>query len=76
MISIATPTYSNLLSNGDHLIANHRLLRVKLAPFRHERAEGKLPATLTDLVPHFLEAVPADPFDGSPIRYIAVRGLV
>ncbi len=30
---------------------------------------GKLPATLAELVPGTLEAVPLDPFDGKPLRY-------
>ena len=29
----------------------------------------QLPATLQDLVPAYLPAVPADPFDGKPLRY-------
>ncbi len=32
--------------------------------------QGTLPASLAQLVPEFIKAVPADPFDGQPIRYI------
>src|SRR5205823_4128530 len=34
--------------------------------------DGKLPASLTALVPGYLPAIPADPFDpaGGPLRYI------
>ncbi|PWU20139.1 MAG: hypothetical protein C5B50_04790 [Verrucomicrobia bacterium] len=35
--------------------------------FRHER--GHLPDHLAELTPHFLDAVPRDPFDGAPLRY-------
>jgi hypothetical protein len=31
--------------------------------------DGGLPDTLSDLVPRFLPTVPADPFDGKPLRY-------
>ena len=30
----------------------------------------KLPTTIKDLVPDFLDAAPLDPFDGKPLRYI------
>ena len=36
----------------------------------YRRAEGKLPQRLDDLVPDFLPQVPADPFDGQPLRYV------
>ena len=41
---------------------------------RHRLAHGKqLPATLDELVPAFLDAVPLDPFDGKPLRYRATN---
>ncbi len=76
LVEQATPPYWSILSKGDDVTANRRLLRVKLALLRHERAEGKLPAVLSDLVPRFLDAVPTDPFDGNPVRYDAARGMV
>ena len=42
---------------------------VALAVERYRLAEGKLPNTLDDLVPGFLEETPIDPFDGKPLRY-------
>lgn len=37
---------------------------------RHRLAHGgRLPESLAELVPRFLPAVPADPFDGQPLRY-------
>ncbi len=35
---------------------------------------GKPPATLDDLVPRYLPALPIDPFDGKPFRYRVSRG--
>lgn len=35
----------------------------------HRRRTGDWPATLDDLVPHFLPAVPRDRYDGGPLKY-------
>ncbi len=73
----AGPDLSEMLLNlADHATAHRRLLRVKLALLRHENATGNLPATLDELVPAYLDAIPADPYDGKPVRYDATRGLV
>jgi hypothetical protein len=51
---------------------NLAYLRVSIAAVAVERfrvAHGQLPQSLNDLVPQFLSAVPADPFDGKPLRY-------
>jgi hypothetical protein len=36
---------------------------------RYRQAEGRLPESLEELVPKYLETVPIDPFDGKPLRY-------
>jgi hypothetical protein len=36
---------------------------------RYRLANGRLPASLNDLVPRFLAAIPADVIDGKPLRY-------
>jgi hypothetical protein len=41
----------------------------------HE-SRGDLPASLAELVPDFLDAVPADPFDGEPLRYSKEKRMV
>jgi hypothetical protein len=45
-----------------------------LGAFREAR--GELPASLGDLVPAYLDAVPLDPFDGKPLRYSKEKGIV
>lgn len=40
---------------------------------RYRLAEGRLPETLEALVPKFIEAVPIDPFDGKPLRYMRLE---
>jgi hypothetical protein len=36
---------------------------------RYRLANGVLPDSLGDLVPRFVDVVPADPYDGRPLRY-------
>ncbi len=41
-----------------------------VAAERFRLAKGRWPTTLAELVPHFLDEVPRDPFDGQPLRYV------
>ena len=50
--------------------------RVILALRAYQLAHGKLPADLNSLVPEFLDSVPADDFDGQPLRYAPDRKMV
>jgi hypothetical protein len=43
--------------------------KVLLAIECHRRERGALPASLDDLVPRLLGAVPRDPYDGKPLRW-------
>jgi hypothetical protein len=56
---------------GERGRRKHAYLRsaiVCLAAERHRRQHGAWPAAAADLVPNELSAVPADPYDGQPIR--------
>ena len=44
-------------------------IRTAVAIERHRRARGTLPATLAELVPDFLPAVPLDALTGQPLDY-------
>ena len=46
-----------------------RQMEAALAIERYRRAKNETPEKLDTLVPEFLAAVPADPFDGAPMRY-------
>jgi hypothetical protein len=46
-----------------------RTLRAAVAAERYRLAKGAWPASLGDLVPAYLDAVPLDPIDGAPLRY-------
>jgi hypothetical protein len=49
--------------------ARARVAETALAVERFRRESGRLPQQLIELVPRFLTAVPADPFDGASLRY-------
>lgn len=51
-------------------IAYARVIETACAVERYALANGRFPETLEALVPAYLEAVPPDPFDGLPLRYI------
>ena len=59
-----------------HHLAERRIAAVMLALrlYQHDH-EGALPRSLGDLVPQYLPAVPADPFDaaGKPTRYLPLH---
>jgi hypothetical protein len=58
-------------------IADCRVARTALAVERYRLTQGKLPQALDELVPAYLDAVPADPFDGQALRYtLLAKGYV
>jgi hypothetical protein len=63
------PGYIGTVRNALITEAQLQMLIVGLAAKRFQLAHDKLPANLNELVPEFLDAVPADPFDGKPLRY-------
>lgn len=50
--------------------AQRDVARSAIAIERYRRIHGELPQTLDALVPDLLPKVPADPFDGAPLRYL------
>lgn len=58
--------YSALLKAN----VRHDLARVLIALQRFHRAHQAYPAALAELVPKYLAAIPTDPFDGQPMKYI------
>lgn len=49
---------------------------VLLAMRVFEMEKGRLPETLEELVPEYLDAVPADDFDGEPLRYDPEKRII
>lgn len=58
------------------LVTDIAATRVVVAAQRFRLSTGRLPLTLEALVPEFIDAVPADPYDGKPLRYLPERGIV
>lgn len=50
-------------------IARLRAARTALAVEMYEHDYGEAPGALEELVPDYLDAVPADPFTGEPLKY-------
>jgi hypothetical protein len=50
--------------------AQVRALMALLAVERYRLKHGKWPGKLDDLKPDFLTAIPLDPYDGKPLRYV------
>jgi hypothetical protein len=63
------PALSRITTINLRNIAQLRTARLALAIERYRLAAGRLPEALTELVPSYLDAVPADPFDGKEMRY-------
>jgi hypothetical protein len=71
------PAFSRVVAFDVKITAYLRTGGVSLAVQRYRLAAGRLPDTLADLVPAYLEAVPKDPFDGDELRYKKLeRGFV
>jgi hypothetical protein len=65
LVSPASMWYSSMKSQ-----AHFRCAIASLAAERFRLAHGRWPATLPELVPAYLAAVPRDPFDNQELRYL------
>ena len=65
-----------LLEKKCRIEADVAATRLLAACRAYQVVEGRLPDTLEGLVPKYLAAVPADPFDGKPFRYRPDPGVV
>jgi hypothetical protein len=60
----------NVVSREARSLANLRLAVTGLALEQFRAAHNRrYPASLSELAPNYLDAVPEDPFDGQPLRY-------
>jgi hypothetical protein len=75
--SYVFPAAMNVDSGGRLHLFRIRAMRIWLALRRWALAHGgQLPATLQDLVPGYLVEIPADPWDGSPLRWDPVGRMI
>jgi hypothetical protein len=63
------PALARIITIDTRNIAQLLTARVALAIERYRLAAEKLPDSLAELVPAYLDAVPTDPFDGNDLRY-------
>lgn len=69
MASMVAPALARFAEGDLAALAKLRAARTALAIERYRTANGEPPAALDALVPAYLEAVPADPFTGTPLLY-------
>ena len=63
------PALSRIATIEMRHIAKLRVTRVGFAVQRFRLSTGRLPDTLEELIPTYLDTVPKDPFDGNGLRY-------
>lgn len=68
MTSMLAPTLSRVVENVAVADARRAAARVGLALYRYRAQHGRFPEKAADLAPEFIAVVPADPFDGKPLR--------
>ena len=65
------PALARTLDIDTRCTAEALAAQTTIAVERYRRAEGRLPESLENLVPAYMEAVPKDPFDGRRLRYFS-----
>ncbi|MDP7304534.1 MAG: hypothetical protein QGG09_15625, partial [Pirellulaceae bacterium] len=73
MTGLTLPAVASAASAAARGDGSNRCIDAAIAIERFRRREGRLPESLDELIPEFLEAVPMDPFDGQPIRYLVKK---
>ena len=69
LLHVMMPALSRCTTIDIRAIAQLRTAQAGLAIERYRLAAGKLPDTLAELMPTYLDTVPKDPFDGKELRY-------
>lgn len=69
LLKATAPNYTRFFSDELASISRLRAAQAAIAVQRYRLKNGKLPDSLSDLVPEYLKAVPLDPFDGKELRY-------
>jgi len=62
------PSIDRVIDSRQYADAETQMVLVGLAAKRYQLGHNRLPTSLDELVPDFLDAVPADPLDGKPLR--------
>ena len=63
------PAFGRIMQIETRHLAHLRAIQTAIAVERYRLAEGRLPQSLENLVPAYMEVVPTDPFDGQGLKY-------
>ena len=63
------PAFGRIMQIETRHLAHLRATQTALAVERYRLTEGRLPQSLDNLVPAYMEGVPTDPFDGQSLKY-------
>jgi hypothetical protein len=69
LLKILVPAVGGLSKKVARSQTSGDLATVACALERYRLAQGRLPAKLDELMPHYLAAIPCDVIDGQPLRY-------
>ena len=69
LVSMMAPANMRAIVEDLRGFAKLRVTRTALAVEDFREAQKRLPESLDELVPKYIEAVPLDPFDGKPLRF-------
>jgi hypothetical protein len=72
-LKLLLPSLSRVADAQRRRHAHVRCMAVALAVERYRRTHGDWPKSLAQLTPGLLPEVPADPYDGRPLRYLPVE---
>jgi len=74
LAELILPAVHSIFDASRRVTAHEAVTLAAIAVERFRLAHGKLPKSLDQLVPEFLEAVPMDPFTGKSLVYNPVQG--
>ncbi len=69
-------SYSGLVDRQGLQSARHVVVLTLFAVRRFSADTGRLPKTLSELVPKYFTDLPKDPYNGEPLNYDPTRGLI
>lgn len=73
---VGTPDYRGFFMHRCALDTALAATRTLFALRAFQQDQGRLPDQLSELVPHYLDAVPRDAFNGAPIQYSRARKVI
>jgi len=77
LVKMLLPSLSRAAILNVRLHAQLTCTRAALAAEQFRLIEGRMPVSLNELVPNYLDKVPTDPFEGQPMRFaLTDKGIV